>query len=345
MTLKDSWNRFKTGIKIAFNKKSFDEFSDLQKYKLRLEKTERKVQNKIPAIMNFFNDKYSIVADEYYKKGRQDVINFVNGVCGEGDAKPNRIIIDDLLDKVDELHAEYDIIKKTASDEDMQKLAKKNATKLFSVEFAQVKSYFKGETKSECDKMLNHVCLCTTNFYLMSRNFFADGTAAIIDTNYVSRVKEFNSGVSLTPKNIEGCSIDRFIIPHSVCTEIRKTLKYDANKELKEFVKSVLEDLLNPGNIIVPDLNAKKFLPKDLIERFTKENGELHKADLEIIYIYKKFGDQFKTVYLLSDDSDLIEYMKELSEQTHKNLVVKSSNKGSKFNFEEYYSFGDISSI
>jgi hypothetical protein len=330
MKLKETWNKIKYSIKIVFNKKLYDNSVNfnylLAKKEEKFDKSVIKYQNIIKEIKKNHQIKSENLRKKAYNSGYfEGEFNFLNYLKEEFTKKTSveHQNLEQLLFDI-ELNKEFKKIKNKNYETEFTKKCFKELKK-FETHINSLISYIKGFDKKTIDKVRLGIYNGFINYFLLASNIEKFENYAILDTSYISKFRKKYYKKIIRAKSLNS-NIDGIIVPTIVLKEHYNWIN-SVNKNISRIKKIVKGDIIqlltNPKLILVPSFKSLNFINENVLQKFCdiNEDGSIHyhKADIEIYEFYKRFGEQFNNISLLSADFGLNNEIEEIYKTFRKN--------------------------
>lgn len=329
MKIKENWNRFKYAFKLIFNKELYDNSVNfnylLEEKEKKFDKSVNKYQNIIKEIKKNHQVKSEKLRKKAYNKGYFDSeFNYFNYLKEEFSKKTSveSEDLEHLLFDV-ELCKEFKKLKNKDYENDFTRQCFKELEK-FETNIDSIISYIKDYDQKTIGIVKKGICNGLINYFLVATNLKKFENYAIVDTSYIIKFREKHHRKIITAKSLN-INIEGIIVPTTVLKEYYNWIKA-VNKNISMIKKVVKEDIIqllkNPKLIIIPSFNSLDFVNEDVLNKFRDINGDgsihYHNADLEIYEFYKRFGEQFNNISLLSSDFGLNNEIENLSRSFRK---------------------------
>ncbi|MDD4353117.1 MAG: hypothetical protein PHN56_01530 [Candidatus Nanoarchaeia archaeon] len=329
MAVKEAFNRIKYAFKLIFNKELYENSINfnqlLDKKEEKFDKSVDKYQKLLAEKSEKFRNKLEETKKESYNKGYFDGEYNYLIYLKEEFSKKTSVKSEDLEHLLFDVDINYEFrgLKKDYATEFSSRCLKELGR--FEDYAKSLSSFIKDFDKQKIELVNAGICNGIINYLLLASNIGSFEKYAILDTSYLSKFREKYYRKIISPKSLNADS-EGLIVPIEVVKEYNNIIKSET-KNISRIKKIIKEDIIqlltNPKLILVPPFKSLKFINEKVLEKFTdiRENGEVHfhKADLEIYEFYKRFGEQFDNIYLLSADMGLNNEMIELSKNFREN--------------------------
>ncbi|VVB74660.1 Uncharacterised protein [Candidatus Tiddalikarchaeum anstoanum] len=316
--------QFAYGIRIMFNNEEYHRVLNHDEFlKRKTEKYRQKLQ--MYKKESFNRGKYE--GQDEYKRYIND--NFSNLAENLGiTILPGDCCLEDVLLKIKEAESFKKLLgKKETRYDALTALCMKKMNSTFTPYINQLTSYVKEYSPEVVEKVEKGVLNGLINYLSLCCNLVNFDDYALLDTSYISKFRETNSSKALRCDNLHP-NIKGMILPVAAIKEYYAMINEYRDIRIAKRVKSdIIQLLSNPNLMIIPMSKSLEYLDKETVDIFCDENNghkKYHKADLQIISFYKKFGHQFSNLYLLAIDQDLWAEMEKLS-KSRNNLSIISN--------------------
>ncbi|MFA5303587.1 MAG: hypothetical protein WC393_03565 [Candidatus Nanoarchaeia archaeon] len=329
MKIKETFSRIKYAFKIAFDKVLYENSVNfnqiLEQKEKKFDKSVAKYQGIIKEIKKNNQSTFEKLRKKAYNEGYFDgEFNYFNYLKEEFSKKTSvdSEDLEHLLFDI-ELNKEFKKLKNKDYETDFTKRCFKELEK-FENYINSLVSYVKDFDKKTIETVKKGICNGLVNYFLVAANLKKFDNYAILDNSYLCKFREKYYRKIITAKSLNR-NAEGIIVPTMVLNEYYNWIN-SVNKNaprVKKMVKNdIIQLLTNPKLILIPPFKTLEFIKEEVLEKFQEINEDgtvhYHRADLEIYEFYRRFGEQFSNISLLSSDFGLNNEIEQLSKSFRK---------------------------